>query len=274
MNKVISLTKRNVGSIRILFEIIRAECMKVIHSKVFLITILASLIMPVMAGFVMFVLKNPEVSRNIGLLGKEASIQGTPDWPGYFGLLGKMFPFGMFLIIFGFVVSWIFGREYSDRTLKDLLTLPISRFSVVFAKFIATSVWCLFLFIIAFVFAILIGHLINLSGWSIHLMYDAFFIFLTSFSLSLFLTTPAALLSSFSRGYLAPLGFIVLAIILANFISGIGYTAYYPWAIPGFYTLQKLAGEGVKSVSIIITCLTGLLCFLGTYAWWRYADQN
>jgi ABC-2 type transport system permease protein len=27
------------------------------------------------------------------------------------------------LFVFGFIMSWIFGREYTDRTMKDLLAL-------------------------------------------------------------------------------------------------------------------------------------------------------
>ncbi|WP_235201635.1 ABC transporter permease [Paenibacillus sp. FSL H8-0457] len=39
------------------------------------------------------------------------------------------------------MTSWTFGREYSDRTLKDLLVLPISRGKIAIAKYVAIIFW-------------------------------------------------------------------------------------------------------------------------------------
>jgi ABC-2 type transport system permease protein len=35
----------------------------------------------------------------------------------------------------------VFGREYSDRTLKDLLALPTLRSAIVLAKFVVVASW-------------------------------------------------------------------------------------------------------------------------------------
>jgi len=45
------------------------------------------------------------------------------------------------LIGFAFVTGWVFGREYSDRTVKDLLALPTPRLSIVLSKFIVVAIW-------------------------------------------------------------------------------------------------------------------------------------
>jgi ABC-type transport system involved in multi-copper enzyme maturation permease subunit len=44
------------------------------------------------------------------------------------------------VIGFAFVTSWVFGREYSDRTVKDLLALPAPRSSIVLSKFIVVVI--------------------------------------------------------------------------------------------------------------------------------------
>ena len=49
----------------------------------------------------------------------------SADWNSYFGILTQSIGVGG-VLIFGFVASWIFGREYSDGTAKDLLALPTS----------------------------------------------------------------------------------------------------------------------------------------------------
>jgi len=86
----------------------------------FWISILAAIFMALMMGFLMFISKNPELAAKMGLLGTKSSIVKNVDWPSYLGLLAEMIS-ALGLMGFGFVASWVFGREYSDRTVKDLL---------------------------------------------------------------------------------------------------------------------------------------------------------
>ena len=60
------------------------------------------------------------------------------DWQTYLGLLNQITA-GAGLLGFALVTSWVFGREYSDRTVKDLLALPVSRSSIVVSKFILVA---------------------------------------------------------------------------------------------------------------------------------------
>jgi len=73
----------------------------------------------------LYLLKNPDLAQNLGLTSTKAHIAGTTDWPSYFSFLAQAIAIGG-LIAFGFITSWIFGREYSDRTIKNLLVLPVS----------------------------------------------------------------------------------------------------------------------------------------------------
>ena len=47
--------------------------------------------------------------------------------------------------------------------------------------------------------------------------------------LTLLVVTPLALLAGVGRGYLAPLGFAMLALILAQVVGATGRGAYFPW---------------------------------------------
>ena len=111
------------------------ECMKLRRSRIFWITILFFIFIPVMMGLMMFVAKNPEMVTKLGIVGTKATLFGESDWTGFFGLLIQSIA-TIGIIGFGFVTSWVFGREYSDRTMKDILALPISRSSIVISKFL------------------------------------------------------------------------------------------------------------------------------------------
>lgn len=77
-------------------------------------------------------------------MGTAETADGGTEWEQYLLMLGSMISIGG-IIGFGFVFSWLFGREYSDRTVKDLLSLPMSRWRIVRAKLAVGAGWCLLL---------------------------------------------------------------------------------------------------------------------------------
>jgi len=258
-----------------IFPAIWAESLKIKRSKILWITILAFLFIPSMMGVLMFVIKNPEFSSKLGMIGTKAAMLrfGNVDWQTYFGLLNQIIA-GVGLIGFAFVTSWVFGREYSDRTAKDLLALPTPRSSIVLSKFIVVAIWCVLLSFILFAFGLIVGGMIQLPGWSSEIAFHSACIFIVISMLTILLCTPVAFFASYGRGYLPPIGFAILTLIIAQFIGLVGLGPYFPWAIPALYS----GAAGVESaqlgiVSYIILFFTSIFGLIGTLAWWRYADQ-
>ncbi len=252
-----------------------SEMLKVYRSRVFWITILFFVFIPFMMGVIMFVVIHPEFAGKLGLVGSKAAILrfGNVDWQTYLGLLDQMFG-GVGVFGFGFVASWIFGREYSDRTAKDLLALPVPRSSIVMAKFVVVAIWCIILSVIILLFGIITGAMIHLSGWSSEMAIQHVCIFMFLSLLSLFLCTPPAFFASLGRGYLTPIGFILLTLILAQFVGLVNIAPYFPWAVP----LLLIGGGGTEGeqlgfISYLLLIIVSLLGLVGTLAWWRYADQ-
>src|SRR5699024_8291151 len=87
------------------------------------LTTAAFTIAPLMAGFFMIVLKDPDMAKNAGFISTKAQIAGEATWPSYLNLYAQIIAVGG-IFVFGFVNSWIFGREYADNTITDLLALP------------------------------------------------------------------------------------------------------------------------------------------------------
>ncbi|MGG6312154.1 ABC transporter permease [Paenibacillus macerans] len=202
---------------------------------------------------------------------------GQPDWNSF--LDGAVYRFTILGSIgFGFLTSWLFGREYTDRTLKDLLSLPVSRINLVLAKYAAVLVCCSLMAIIVFVYVLGLGSIVGLPGFSWDVILHALGVFaLTSIS-NILLCTLVAFLASWSRGWLAPIGFVFLTLILALSLGGSSLGPYVPWAIPALQTVQfGFAGAeaGVLNIlSYLILGVAGFAGFIGTLTWWRYADQR
>ena len=258
-----------------IFSAIWAESLKIRRSKMLWATILVYLFIPFMIGVLMFVQKYPEISGKMGMIGTKASMLtlGKADWSTYFGFLTLTIAM-MGIMGFGFVTTWVFSREYSDETVRDLLALPTPRSCIVLSKLIVVVIWCLLLSSILIAFGLVVGGMIQLSGWSSEIVFHSAYIFIITSLLTILLCPPVAFFASYGRGYLLPIGFVILTLIIAQFIGLVGLGPYFPWAIPALYS----GATGVESaplgiVSYIILFLTSIFGLIGTFAWWRYADQ-
>jgi len=255
-----------------LADMIWIEQRKAIRSRMPLWTALGSLFMPLGIAFLIFVSKNPEISQKLGLVSAKANLiaYSATDWLTYLGLVGQMIAAGGFFL-FVLAISWIFGREFADGTLKDMLAVPVQRSSILLAKFIVVAAWSVALTCVIFTVSLLMGALIQLPGSSSGVLFQASARVLVTAALVIVGVTPFAFFASLGRGYLLPLGVAVLMLMMANLVAVVGWGEYFPWAIPGIYAQGK---SSLTPVSYGIVLFTGLAGMLATYLWWKYADQN
>ena len=251
---------------------VKAELLKVWRSRTFRLTLLASVVVPLMMGFLMYVSLHPEYAAKIGLIGSKAQVIGKADWQGYLTLLAEAVSVGG-IFLFGFVVSWIFGREFSDRTFKDLIALPVCRSAVALSKFTVSVLWCTLMLAVITLGGLLMGMTLSIPGWSAGIEAHGLTVILVSGLLTVLISQPAAVFASWGKGYMAPLAFIVITMILAQVAGALGYGAYFPWAIPAIYT--GAAGDATLNMSSYLSLFLTVTAGIGaTLLWWRYADHT
>jgi len=251
-----------------------SEILKVRRSRIFPVTILVAIFIPVMMGFMMLIIKHPELASKARMMAIKASMIGTASWSIFFNYLSMTVTAGG-LVIFGFAASWIFGREYSDHTVKDLLALPIPRSRIVQAKFLVMAAWCLLLALIIFTAGLAVGGLVGLDGWSGKIVFPTFGTFIGCAFLTIAVCTPVAFFASFSRGYLFPIGFVILTLVFIQVSNFAGYTQYIPWAVPMLITGASGSGsDHLGAASYVILIFTSIAGLIATMAWWLYADQT
>jgi ABC-2 type transport system permease protein len=255
-----------------LSDMIWIELRKAIRSRMPLWTALGSLFMPLGIAFLIFVSKNPEISQKLGLISVKANLiaYSATDWPTYLGLFGQIIAAGEFFLLV-LAISWVFGREFADGTLKDMLAVPVQRSSILLGKFIVVAVWSAMLTLVIFIAGLVMGAVIKLPGGSIRVILQGSALVLITACLVIAVVMPFALFASVGRGYLLPMGVAVLALMMANLVAIVGWGAYFPWAVPGLYAQGK---SSLPPISFWIVFLTGLAGMIATYLWWKYADQN
>jgi ABC-2 type transport system permease protein len=250
------------------------EAVKAWRSMIFRVTIAATCFISSMLCLMMYLVRNPELLPP-GILKTKVAIAAIgSDWPAYLGF-SEMAGGAIGIILYGFVFSWIFGREYGDRTMKDTLSLPVSRASIVISKLIAAAVWSGLLGCLMFVLGLASGALLGLPGWSDGLLREFARIFFGSTLLSIMLGSPAAFVASAARGVLPAIAFMIACLGLANFFGNIGLGPYFPWTIPMLYTgAVGSSGSQLPPVSYLIVWVTCLAGIAGTIVFWMYADQD
>jgi ABC-2 type transport system permease protein len=246
------------------------EMLKARRSRMPLLTALGFALAPLAGGFFMVVLKDPELARRVGLISAKAHIfAGVADWPTYLGLLAQAIAIGGIMLL-GLIGSWVFGREYADRTLKDLLALPTSRAAIVLAKFIVIALWSVALVVLVYLIGLGVGAAIVLPQASFQVMLQGTVILAITAMLTIALVTPIAFCASAGHGYLPPMGVAILALFLAQVIAAAGWGEYFPWAIPALYS----QGGDIGILSYVIVILTSVAGIAGTFIWWELVDQT
>jgi ABC-2 type transport system permease protein len=251
------------------------EALKARRSRMPLVTALGFCLAPLMGGFFMVVLKDPGRARRLGLIGAKAQlVTGTADWPTYLGVLAQATAVGG-VLLFGLATVWVFGREYSHRTVTDLLALPTSRAAIVTAKFLIVAVWSAGLVAIMFLLGLAVGGLVGLPGLSVGLAFRGVGTVTATGGLSVLLVTAFAFAASAGRGYLPAIGVMLLMVFLAQVIAAAGWGPYFPWSIPALYSgIAGSEAQDLGGVSYLLVAIASLAGLAGTFAWWQVADHT
>jgi len=253
---------------------LKAELLKCKHSPIILISFITFAIVPVMSGIFMQLMKNPEVIGNGSAINtKMEMLNVSANWDAMFMILKQGMGIGG-VLIFGFLVSWLFGREYSDNTLKDILSLPTSKTKIINAKFTVYFLWAIALAISNFLLGMIFGIILHLPDFDavacwIHIQEYAFTTLLT-----ILLGILIAFFAMLGRGYLAPLGFVVLSVVFSQIIGAIGWGHYFPWAIPALYS--GVAGdykEQLNMMSYVVLIIVSIAGYCMAVMYWKNTDH-
>jgi ABC-2 type transport system permease protein len=223
----------------------------------------------------MIILKDPEAARSMGLISTKAQmLAGVADWPTYFNVLAQAVAVGG-SILFAIITIWVFGREFSDRTAKELLALPTSREAIVGAKFVVIAAWTMLLTLFIFWFGLLVGNLVVIPGWSINLLQSAFIDITGTAILVIALLPIVAFVVSIGRGYMPPFGWTIFSVMLAQIAVITGWGDWFPWSVSALFSgAVGPRTEQLGTHSYVIVFLTSLIGLAATFYWWRNADQT
>lgn len=255
-------------------QAINAEFLKLKRTRITWMTFIAFALGPLMGGLFLVILSNPELNHSPALSAKAMAMSFKIDWNSYIGMLAQVVGVGG-ILVFGFVASWVFGREYSDRTVKDLLAMPVSRTTILNAKFVCYAVWCVLLSVSNLIVGVIIGTVLGLPVSTEGSIPESLFIYFITTLITIPLGTVISFLALAGKGYLSPLAFLCLTIVVGQIIAAIGFGSYFPWAVPGLFS--GAAGEYRNQLQFwnyALVALVSLGGYIAAVIWWKRVDQT
>ncbi len=252
-----------------------SESRKAWRSRVPLFTALGFSLIPVMGGFFMIILKDPAAARSMGLISTKAQLTaGSADWPAYLGFLAQAITAaGAF--VFSIATAWVFGREFSDRTAKELLALPTPRWVIVAAKFVVVVIWCIALSALILILGLIVANAVNIPGYSTPLLTSSLAEIAGAAILTISLLPYVAVIASAGHGYLPAFGWMLLTLMLAQVAAITGWGDWFPWSIPALFSGMAGPRAGLLGThSYMVLAAASMLGLAATYLWWRDADQT
>ena len=166
------------------------------------------------------------------------------------------------ILLFSIIISYLFGREYNEHTLKTMLTIPISRGKFLFSKYVMFLIWIVILSVVTSISTLAFGFIAGLSGFTLGLFINSFAELLFA-NLLLFLTfSPFVFISLFITNMVpAMVGGATLTLVNL-LVNGQSWAPYVPWACPYLISSGEIADYSVSLMIpygvILVTFLIGI----------------
>lgn len=256
-------------------QVLATEFLKLRRAKVTWLTLAALSLGTLGIALFMWIVREPGRAAKLGLLGTKADLSGlSATWPSYLSMLTLIVGMGGLLVL-GFIVAYVFGREYVDRTAKDLLALPVGRHWFVLAKLIVAAVWWTGLVLCVIAETFVLGLLLGLPGLSVTLAAEGVRNALLVAVVVYLLSPVVAWVATLGRGYLAPLGFALAMLALAQLFGKTGWAPWFPWSVvAGFVGSVGAPVTRIAPGSAVVVALTFAGGIAATVCQLRYADET
>ena len=141
-----------------MYNFLQIELMKLKRSKIFILTLLGA----IFPSFLLF------LSAKFGEFSETISLQT------FLSLVNMYMSLIFAILLFTIIMSYLFGREYNEHTLKTILTAPTSRGMFILTKYAMFLLWILLITVITCISCVMFGYLAGTTGFGMNVVLDSF----------------------------------------------------------------------------------------------------
>ena len=188
----------------------------------------------------------------------------------------NMYMSAMFaVLIFAIIISYLFGREYNEHTLKTMLTIPVSREKFLASKYIMFLVWIVILTVVTSISTLAFGFAAGLDGFSLKIFADGFAQLLYANVLLFLSFSPFVFVSLFITNMVpAMIGGAGLALVNLM-VYGQNWAPFVPWVCPYLIASGEIAEYSTSiTVSYGVILATFVIGLVISYIYFTKTDVS
>ena len=236
---------------------IEMEFLKLKRSKIFLLSLMGAILPPLL----MFI--------------AVTSFDEAQSFDALFSNV-NMYMSAMFaVLIFAIIISYLFGREYNEHTLKTMLTIPISRGKFLASKYIMFLVWIIILTVVTSISTLIFGFAAGLEGFTVKLFIKSFAELLYA-NVLLFLTFSPFVFLSLLITNMVPAMVGGAGLTLVNLmVHGQNWAPFVPWVCPYLIASGEIAEYSTSiTVSYGVILATFVIGLVISYIYFTKSDVS
>ena len=247
-----------------MFDLIACEFAKLKRSRMLLISFLGALVTPCMEFIEAFRMHHSYPDKAFGIGDLYSSC-----------LLYSMLLFGM--VVYVVIGSYLFSREYSENTLKSILTIPVSKGAFLASKFVMFFIWIMALSFITWISMLAFAAIFVALYHSMPLDLTVAFQYLGKIMLGGVLTfvtlSPFIFLTLWTKQVVIPV-IAATAFVLANAaLSNEPLGALFPWTATFLMVSDRFTATGYSfGLSAGLIILVSVLGF--AFSGWYFVHED
>lgn len=240
-------------------DLLHTELLKLKRAKMFLVSMIGAASAPIMIfiGFLNMKMKTPDVP-----------VQFTEAF--YNTNLYVLLLIGT--LLYGVITAYLFNREYAEDTLKNLLTIPVSRVSLIGSKMVLLFIWILILTVVAWGLTLILGLIGQFEGLSTALLIQSFTQYIIGGFLLFLLSTPTIFVTFLFKNYVPTIIFTAVITMANVALANSEYRALFPYSAVHVIANNGFVPEYPPEYSYISILITSIAGFIGTIIYFYKVD--
>lgn len=237
-------------------DLVMAEILKLRRSKMFLLSLIGAAVAPIMVVLAFYL--NME---------EEAVVFDTVIYnTSLYTVLLVGVP------LYSVVAAYLFNREYAEDTLKNLLTIPVSRTGLILSKMLLLLMWILLLTLISWGLTIVLGLLCQFEGFSSSLMLESVIEFIVAGLFLFALSTPMILITILMKNIVAAMVAAICINLVNVLIFNSEHRGLMPWTAAFDLAHGMLLPVYPAAVSYFMIAIVSFAGFIASIVYFRRAD--
>lgn len=181
------------------------------------------------------------------------------------------------MMIYIAITAYLFSREYTEKTLKTILPIPISRTKLLISKFFTQFIWTTILTVVTWAGILILSGIYHgifgMAGFELSTAIQWLYKFLLSNILMFITLSPFAYVAIKTKGFVSPIIASAVIVMGSAALCNQDFGALYPWTITFFIVKGKIQSTGYPiGLAVAIIALLSVAGFLMTINYFKKED--